>query len=195
MTRVAVHLAPLLSELRVNRRLQAGLAMIGLLTIAWLWLVLGDWHQALVKETGQLQARAVRMQQLAGQEVWIERAEQARQLREGLVAELPQADSPGLAQASVQSWLREVIEGTGTEARIRVDTPVRMEQPTGALRIGATVSGSLPARQVLQLLRRIEGHTNLMTVESVLIRSDENQTYTLTLHAYYRLRQRGGESP
>lgn len=188
MTLAHARFAPLVAQIRANPRLQVGVLAIGLLLLAGLWLALGDWRNALRAETAQVQDRAQRMQSLAGQDVWLERAEEAERIAQRLIAELPLADSPGLAQAALQSWLRDVVATTGTDARIGVEPPVRLDSPPGALRISATVAGSLPARQVQEIIRRIEGHTNLMTIESALIVSDVNHTYSITVHAYYRLR-------
>jgi hypothetical protein len=188
MSSLLKRITPLAAQVRGNPRLQSGIIVIGLLLLAWIWIVLGDWRDALRSETSQVQSRALRMQSLAGQEVWHERATEAEQVEQRLIAELPFADSPGLAQAGLQSWLRDIVAPTGTDMRIGVEPPVRLETPPGALRITATVAGSLPGRQVQDIIRRIESHANLMTVESALIQSDVNQTYSITLHAYYRLR-------
>jgi hypothetical protein len=66
------------------------------------------------------------MQQLAGQGVWVQRAQEAGQLARSLDAEIPAARSAGLAQADFQGWLRGIVESQGTTVRLDVQAPAMM---------------------------------------------------------------------
>ncbi len=181
-------LQPLLQEVRANPRLLAGLAVIGALVLGWFFLVLGDWRAARLAELEQTRQRLVQVQQLADQEEWPERAAEAVRLADALDAEIPEAASPGLAQADFQGWLREIADAQPGELRLDVQQPTLLEQPTGVVRVAGTISGSLAPNRVVQVIHRIEGRTSLATVPVATIRSDGlNQTFSITVHGFYRL--------
>lgn len=188
-------IAAMRQELAQNRRLQAGLALAGLLVLGWAWLALGDWRTGLADRLQATEARILRMNDLADQDAWLERATQAAELRASLEAELPPVDSPGLAQAAFQSWLTRQLSSLGAQPQLSMEAPQRLERPAGLVRVSATLSGSMPTQQVIELLRRIESERQLIVVPSVLIRSEANQTFSLTVHAFYRLGADAGVSP
>ena len=184
--------APLLAlrrQLQGNRRLQAGLAIIVLLLLAFAW----QWTDSLRVRYQELAMQAEidlrRIQGLRGDDAWFERAAEAGRMRDALQAEIPQAGTPGLAQAALQSWLRERASSAGNPDAIRIsmDTPVIVDGLPGVVRARAALSGAIPPRQVLNLVRQIEGNSNLMVIETITLRSDENTLFNLTLNAYYRV--------
>lgn len=135
-----------------------------------------------------------RIRALQGQEEWVARATETTRVLEALNAEIPPASTAGVAQAAVQSWLNGLVASAGDiqNARVNVDAPVALESPEGLLRIHATLSGGLPPRQAMNLLRQIESSTNLVLVESVDIRNDGNKAFSVSVNAYYRLAAAGG---
>lgn len=134
---------------------------------------------------------------LKGQDVWLEREKSALQMRDSLRAQLPEVATPGLAQAALQSWLREASSGFDGEQNVRVtvNRSGLVESVPGILRVNASFSGGLTPRQALNLLRRIETAPTLVVVESMTLQSDSNQTLNLTLNAYYRSGNTGAASP
>lgn len=195
MTGLLEKLQPLRDEWRSNPRLQLGVLVIaGLLLLSLGW-TLSDWREGLSRETAQTAQRLARVENLAGQEQWSERALAAHTLRTTLEAEIPPAASPGLAQAAFQSWVSELIGTLGIRPQLTMDTPVLLDDPPGLVRIAATLTGSLPARQWPELIRRIEGERQLLVIPALQLRSDNSNTYTMTLHAYYRLDTGIGASP
>ena len=62
-----------------------------------------------------------------------------------------------------------------------------LSEPARTLRVTATLNGTVPARQAFNLLNQIESSSNLMVVESIMIRSDLNNILNLTVKAYYRM--------
>jgi hypothetical protein len=177
----------LLREVTGNRRLQAGIAVIATLLLVWLWAVLGDWRQGLEQDRAQVEQRIERMQEMAGQDYWVERQVEAVALRDALAAEIPPAESPGLAQAAFQSWLTRQFEGMGIQPQLAVEPPLALETLPGVFRTSATLSGSLSTRQTVELLRRIESDRQLIIIPALQIRSEANETISLTIHAYYRV--------
>lgn len=179
-------------ELAGNPRLRIGVLAIAAIVSLYGWLVLLDWRDAAAREYAAQRQRLEKIQALAGQDVWLERATQAAELRAALEAQLPEADTLGLAQASVQSWARDLAAVHGDQVRIRGETPVQV--PGSALwRIPVTISGSLAAGSVLQLIQRIEQHSQLITIEQSSILNRANRTFSLTVVAFYRIEQEGAD--
>lgn len=182
-------LAEVRRELAGSPRLQAGLwAIAGILGL-YLWLLLGDWRAALEREYRAERQRLARIVSLAGQEQWLARAEAARSMRQALEAEIPRADTLGLAQASVQTWARDLAAVHGDALRVQAQAPVQVHEGEDLWRIPVTLSGALEPSQVLQLIQRIERQPNLTTIEAALILARDNRTFSLNVAAFYRIAQ------
>lgn len=187
-------LRPLLAQVRSNPRLQAGLVLIAALVLGWLFLVLGDMRDAQLQRLDQARQRLAQVQQLAGQEVWFERADEAERIAEALDAEIPAARSPGLAQAAFQGWLREIVDSQGTGLQLEVQAPVDLEEPTDVVRVTAVVSGGMEPRRVWQMVHRIESSLSLVTIPLISVRTDgANHRFSLTVQGYYRLPEQPSE--
>lgn len=190
MSRAALtaRLRPLLGQINGNPRLLGGVVLIALLVVGWLWLVIGDQRAEQVRELERGHERLAQIKQLAGQKIWLQRAEEAERLGAMLAAELPPADSPGLAQADFQGWLRGIVDAQGADLRLDVQAPTLVEDAPGVVQVTAVVSGGLPPQRVLQMIQRIEGYTKLVTIPIATVRDDgANQTFSLTVRGYYRL--------
>lgn len=182
-------------ELAGNPRLRLGLFVIAGILALYLWLLLRDGQAALAQEYRAERQRLARIVSLAGQEHWLARAEAARTLREALEAEIPSADTLGLAQASVQSWARDLGAAAGAEVRVQTEAPARVRSGENLWRIPVNLSGALEPRQVLQLIQRIERQPNLTTIEQALILSRDNRTFSLTVVAFYRIPEEAADAP
>lgn len=181
-------LKKLVAEVRANPRLQIGLALSALLLLGWVFLVLGDWRKAQVQQLEQGRQRLVQVKQLAGEKVWLERADTARRLADVLDAEVPPARSPGLAQADFQGWLKEIVDRQVGTLRLDVQTPSYVDDPADVVRVTAVVSGGMEPQRVWQMIHRIEAGTSLVTIPILIVRSDgANNTFSLTVQGYYRL--------
>ncbi|AUZ54178.1 hypothetical protein B1L07_02460 [Stenotrophomonas acidaminiphila] len=134
-----------------------------------------------------------RIMSLKGQDVWFERQKNAVELRDTLKAQLPEVSTPGMAQAALQNWLRGLTSGFGNEqnANIRINRSGTVETVPGVLRINASLNVAASPRQSLNLLRQIESSSNLVTLETLTLQSDDSNTLHLTLNAYYRVTEGG----
>ena len=189
--RLPPQLLPLAAQIRSNPRLQVGLGLVLVIVLLWLFLLLGDWRQARVTALQASQHRLEQMRNLAKQKDWAERAEQAKQMADGLRAEIPPAASPGLAQAEFQGWLRQLANSQPAQLRLEVQAPVRLEEPSDIVRVTATLNGSMPPPQVVQLINRIESRPSLATIPIAMVRGDgQNNAFSLTIQGYYRLQAR-----
>lgn len=186
--RLPVLLLPLIAQVRGNRRLQIGLSLIALIVLLWLLILLGDWRQARIAILQASEQRLEQTRTLARQKGWDERATEAGQMAEALKAEIPPAASLGLAQAELQGWLRQLADTQPAQLRLDVQPPVQLETPAGMVRVTATLSGSMPPSQVIQLISRIEGRQSLTAIPMATLRSDGvNRSFSLTIQGFYQL--------
>ena len=198
--RAPAQLQPLLAQVHANPRLQAGLAVIGLLVLAWLFLLLGDAREAKVAAVAEARQHYAQVRQLSGQQAWAERAVAAEQLADALEAEVPEAGSAGLAQATFQGWLKSIVDTQATPIRVDLQPPVRLEPPNAdVVRISANVAGSMEPRRAWDLVHRFEASTALVTIPDITVLSDgSNQTFSMTVQGFYRVPRNGadaGEAP
>ncbi len=135
------------------------------------------------------EAKLRRIKALQGQDVWLERARESAALREALLARIPPANTPGAAQAALQAWLQSLANSTSDAQKVRtaVEGTAPVEALPGVLRVRASLRGGMTPREALTIVRRIEGGSDLVVVESLDIRSENNPTASIAMSAYYRL--------
>jgi hypothetical protein len=181
-----------------NPRLKWALLLVALLLCAFVWRGLDGLRDGLQKKAISEEARLHRIRALQGQDIWLARADEASAMHAALLAQLPEATTPGLAQATLQGWLRSLVESNpgGRELNVTVDSATPLEQPAGVLRIHASINGALPPSQLIELVRRIESSSNLVVIETSTIRSNQdNASFALGMNAYYRLPAPSGTTP
>ena len=176
------------SEWKANARLRLGVAVaLGILAL-YAAMVLLDWRKSLHEEYAQESLRLYKTAALEGQHQWIARAQQARDLRKALDAQVPTATTLGLAQAEAQSWVQQLLRAFGRDMNSQARAPVQVE-PAGAVwKIPITVRGALTSGQYLEMLRRIEGNDRLMVIEQVTIDNQRRPLVEMTISAFYRVR-------
>ncbi|KAF1686627.1 hypothetical protein B1992_06875 [Pseudoxanthomonas broegbernensis] len=130
-----------------------------------------------------------RIKALQGQDVWLARAKESAALREALLAQIPPANTPGAAQAALQSWLQSLANSTSDPQKVRtaVEGTAPVEALPGVVRLRATLRGGMSPREALNIARQVEGGRDLVVIESLDIRSDSNPNASIGMNAYYRL--------
>lgn len=180
-------------EFADNPRLRIGAWAIVAIVVFYLWLVLADWRAQMQKEYATQSQQLQKIRSLAGQDEWLQRAERARALREALQAQIPEVATLGLAQASVQTLARNLAAASGNAIRIQAQAPTPVAGNEGLWRVPVVISGGLGAEQVLQLVRRIESERNLMAIEQAMILNRDNRTFSLTVVAFFRVKEAARE--
>lgn len=187
-----VQLPPALRSLREefarNQRLRWGAwAILGLGALYFL-VVLVDWRRDLHERYQQRTTELYKVAQLAGQEQWIVRAQEARRLRNSLQAEIPKANSIGLAQAEVQSTVRQITRAFGQSLNATSPAPAPVSGRTDLWRVPVTLNGTIEPRLLLEVLRRVEGNPRLMTIEQLSYRTQQGRPQlSMTVVAFYRI--------
>lgn len=190
----ATALARLRQEWSANARFRAGVVVILMILVAWAILALGDLRRQWTAAYGEELGRLRRVQSLSGQNVWLQRAEAAKVLRAALEAEIPAANTPGLAQAAVQTRFNEFNAGVNGVLRVQVSAANADTRIAGIWRVPVSIDGDLSLVQAQQLLADIESQPNLMTIETVTLSNRDKVRLTATLFAYYRLPARAAEA-
>lgn len=187
--------APLRAQVEQTPSLRWMLAVVALLVAMLVLQSLSERKSNLLEAVANEHARLAHMRVVGEERAWIKRAQDASDIHAALLAEIPTMQTAGLAQASLQSWLRTTASSLPTLRGLSIDTPqvATVDAAQGIVRIRARVNGSGPPRQVLQLIQRIESSANLMTVETAQIRNDQNKSFALTLASYYRIVQVEGD--
>lgn len=187
-------LAQARAEFQANARLRWGGLLIAAIVVFYLWLVLSDVRAEMQREYVQQVQRLDKITSLAGQDEWLQRAEQARVLRDALQAQIPSVDTLGLAQASVQSLARDLISASGKQLRVQAETATEVGRGSGIWRVPVVISGGMAPAAALQLIQRIENQPNLVVIEQAIVINRNTGTLTLTMAAFFRVQEATSES-
>lgn len=190
---LSVALTQARKEFAENPRLRIGAWAIAAIVVFYLWLVLADWRAQMQKDYAAQSQQLQKIRSLAGQDEWLQRAERARALRDALQAQIPEVATLGLAQASVQTLARNLAAASGNAIRIQAEAPAPVTGSEGLWRVPVVISGGLGAEQVLQLVRRVESERNLVVIEQATILNRENRTFSLTVVAFFRVKESARE--
>lgn len=191
---LATLLAQVRAEFQANARLRWGGLLIASIMVFYLWLVLSDLRTQMQADYVQLVQRRDKITSLAGQEEWLQRAEQARVLRDALQAQIPSVETLGLAQASVQSLARDLISASGKQLRVQAETATEVGRGSGIWRVPVVISGGMAPAAALQLIQRIESQPNLVVVEQAIVINRNAGVLTLTTAAFFRVQEATNES-
>ncbi len=191
---LATLLAQVRAEFQANARLRWGGLLIAAITVFYLWLVLSDLRTQMQADYVQLVQRRDKITSLAGQDEWLQRAEQARVLRDALQAQIPSVETLGLAQASVQSLARDLISASGKPLRVQAETATEVGRDSGIWRVPVVISGGMAPAAALQLIQRIESQPNLVVVEQAIVINRNAGVLTLTMAAFFRVQEAANES-
>ena len=174
-------------EWAANPRLRLGAIAIGVILAEYLLLVLQDLRASLQDHYAERTGYLAKLQALSGQEVWLERASEVARVRAALEAEIPPVATVGIAQATVQGWLREAAVAFSEDANIQAATPSRIAEDSDIWRVPVVVSGKLDPARYVQLIGMIEKRPNLAVIGEAMILNRENRTFSLTVVSYYRV--------
>lgn len=178
-------------EWRSNARVRWGTGIALLIAFSYLCFMLVDWRRDLHEQYQQRTLQLYKMSALAGQEHWLARAQSAQSVEKALQAEIPKASTIGLAQAEVQTMVRQLINAFGRKLGSDARPPVEVTGQPGLWRIPVTLRGVLNQAQMLEILRRLEDSDRLVVVDDFTFTFVRGvPTMSLTLVAYYRVDNR-----
>ena len=174
-------------EFGQSQRLRIGVLVIAAILAFYSFLVLSDLRAGLHDQYVERRQYLRKLRTIAVQKEWPARAEEMARVRKALEAEIPVVASPGLAQAGVQTWVRDLAAVHGTAVRVQTQVPEAVEGTPGLWRIPMVISGSLSPSPVINLIQNIEKRSSLSVIEEALILNRQNQTFQLTVVSYVRV--------
>jgi hypothetical protein len=185
---LANSIRPLWQELRSNRRAALGVAAIAV-------LLAGSGVVALRAATERSEANyrdqaamLRRIDAIAHEGDWHQRATVSAALRKRLVGTLWQAESEGLAQANLQDW----ISGVGRAIEmpmldVRVESTKAKDLPADMRQMTATITAQPSEMAVIDLLARLEQAPHLTVVTRLHVRQQPGPMLELVLVGYARI--------
>ena len=180
-------LDPFRAELARNPRLRVGIVVIGALLLVYQLAGLTDTRSRLDADYAVKLTQLVRVQGISREDGWDRRASDIHAVRKALEAQIPDADSVGLAQATVQGWLRDTVGNVGPKLTVTMGTPLRVDDQHPYWRIPAQINGPIAPSQALELIRQIESRKDLVTVQSIRLTSGDTPSLALEVASYYRV--------
>lgn len=184
-------LATARTELTNNPRLRVGLIAIGALLLMYQLAGLSDLRGRMSADYAAKQAQLARVQGISKEDGWDRRASEIHSMRAALEAEIPDTDSMGLAQATMQGWLRDTVTRSGVKLSATMGAPLRVNETSAYWKIPAQISGQMSVSGALELIRQIESRKELMSVESIRLTTGNQPSMLLEVAGYYRVRQGG----
>lgn len=184
-------LATTRTELTNNPRLRAGLVVVGALLLLYQLADLSDLRGRMTEDYIAKQVQLARVQGISKEDGWDRRASEIHAMRTALEAEIPDADSMGLAQATMQGWLRDTVTRSGAKLSVTMGTPLRVDEASAYWKIPAQISGQMSLSGALELIRKIESRKELMSVESIRLTTGGQSSVSLEVASYYRVRKEG----
>ncbi len=189
MTSLQQQLQEMRKQFQATPWLRWAAVAIAVLGMAFVWQFLDGARVSAQQQAIDEESKLRRIRALQGQDIWLIREGEARQLVAALEAQIPAVKTPGLAQAALQTSLRTMTESF-TEAngiRIAIEKAAEVSGIEGVVKVRATLNGAVTPSETMNLIRKIEGSPSLMIIESVNITNDVNKTANLSLNAYFRI--------
>ncbi len=183
------------TEFASNTRLR-WLALSGALVL-YLGLVLVLWNNVsdVRGQLRQKQEQLSRLESQTSETSWPERSAAAQSMAAGLEQKLWPGQTPGLAEAGFEQWIRNQLENEGVEVRqVQLTrSPVqedRSEVSRPSLqqiqRIRAKVVAPLNEAALVRLLSSAAENPSWVLVEQLIVRGGRNERFEIDLTVFYR---------
>ena len=173
------------SEWQRSSLLRWSALAVALIVFFYLWLLGGDLNLDLEAKVADLKGQQTTLVALQNEVFWPDRAQLARSFRVQLESRLWQAETKGLAQANLQSWLERLLRRMQvTRMKLQIETLQRVDGLDDVWQVDALVEGSLGPARMIDLLKEIESHPLLIVIPSF---DYERRKFTLQLSTYVQV--------
>ncbi len=175
------------NEWQQNPRFRLGGWLILFIMLAYLLMLLSDWEKGFSAEYRESAERLARLELLARQKEWIERADAAKAISVQMEGRFWKANSRGLAQAQVQIWLDNLLKNKDIQdARTQVEPVREMTEYEGIWQVAFRIEAPFEPYKLADLLRTVEGSEQIVTVEQADAVYNKNPRVTLVFKAYFQ---------
>lgn len=174
-------------EFASNVRLQYGVVAI-VLILAFLLAdsILGARDQAALR-VAETQDQLARVQQVASQSSWPEFAAAARQARDLVVADLRDASSSAVAEATLQADVLALARISITNPSVALSSSEPVAGQPGLHSVTVTVSGSGTAADAVAFGSALESQPYLIVIEDIDFGGSQATNLGAKVTAYFRL--------
>lgn len=161
------HWLQLQQQVSTNSRLRWMLWGILYIFLMYFALSLGEWRAEQVQGINQLQRTAIKLEQLESQTEWPQRWVDEKQVSEQLNKRLWKATTPGLAEADLQNYLRNLMNNHNADGvRLRLaPTETLVIGGETLFKVSADVSGVISSAQINALMRTMAEYPQVLLVE------------------------------
>ena len=177
-------------QLDANPRLRLGLLAIPLILLLYLNLLLGDARSEQQQAIGDLQEQLLDASQLAGQDEWVERLDQARaQLDKQAERHFGSADSEAFARADIQASAQALLAEQNLEQiRIEVSTAGKADAATGLIPLQLRLAGNAQGEQLYALIAAMETGKPTYRIDNLNVQAqrDSHLVFSLIGTVWYR---------
>lgn len=178
------------TQLAANPRLRLGVLAIPLIALLYLNLLLADQRSDLHANIAAQQEELTLARQLAGQDEWIERLEQARALL-GSQAErhFGTADSEAFARADIQAGAQALLAAQRLQQiRIEVSTAGNADPDSGLVPLQLRLAGNAQGEQLYQLIAAMEAASPTYRIDSLNVNAqrDSHLVFSLIASVWYQ---------
>ena len=180
-------LEQLRNQYRETPLIRYGVMIIVIIISYLLWDTFSALDQSQLKDYMNALNRERQMLSIGRQDFWGERAEQARAARVELEGQLWRAETPGLARADLQSWLRRKQHYLKLDAlQAQVENPEKAPAFESVWEVKGQLRGNLAISQVIQLLESLEINPQQLRIKELRVNRRGPQTnLELVFVAYY----------
>ena len=173
------------TEASGNLRLRLGIWAIAFIVLLSFILMQEDWKLAAQDNYAAAEDRLARAERLLGQGDWTVALDQERKRNERLEAQFWRAETPGLAEASLQAALAQMLGGPEfSNVRIRPGTSQPVPDAPGLWRVQAQVNARYRGGIELQLMHTMATSPRKLNVDRLdMVR--RNSRLVMIVSAYF----------
>jgi len=184
------------TQLAQTERLRPTLAIAAVVIFLGLLIATFSLLSSGLKDLRSAQTDLARLQQQLRDGSWAERKQQSETMRFQLNERFWMAETAGLAEASLERWLRDRLEKLG----VRIDT-IRIQRAAiqtasdsaktahmaGVQRMTAKVVMPFEPEAVMELLKAATGHEKILVVDRLILRGGRNSLIEMDVSTFVKL--------
>lgn len=181
------HWLQLQQQANANPRLRWMLWGVLYIFLMYFALSLGEWRGEQAQSINQLQRTAIKLEQLESQTEWPQRWADEKQVSEQLNKRLWKATTPGLAEADLQNYLRNLMNNYNADGvRLRLaPTETLVIGGETLFKVSADMSGVIGSAQINAFMRSMAEHPQVLVVERFSYSPQRTGQLSLLVTGYF----------
>jgi hypothetical protein len=191
-------------EVALSEREKIGLVAGAATLLLAMWLGLSTWVGRTEKSYHDLQFNLTRLKTQVESGAWSDRKKQAHVTRSVLEDRFWTAETPGLAEASFERWIRDRLSAHAVEAQQIQVRRVPLSQASGTDTAGSAQNTALAGLQrmtakvfapfnedaLIQFLGDVAESNKVIVVDRLTVRAGRNARVEMDVSTYFRYHER-----